>query len=66
MQIKVGDAVKVREGSKASPLFTNLVEKLKDFIAPGWVSFDPNTLEGKVLAKPKNSDSFICNVEIWQ
>ncbi len=57
--LKTDDIIKVREGSKAKTIFTNLEQKLKEYIAPSWVSYDNNKMEGKVLAKPKNSDSFL-------
>jgi small subunit ribosomal protein S4 len=58
-QLKVGDVVKIREGSKTKKLFEGLAGRLKDYNAPAWVSFDVNTLEGKVLAKPKNVETFL-------
>lgn len=53
------DVLKVREGSKSSPLFTGLEAKLKDFNTPNWLSFDIVKLEGKVLDKPKNVETFL-------
>jgi len=58
-QVKVGDIIKIREGSKTKKVFDNLVERLKDYNAPAWVSFDANKMEGKVLAKPKNTETFL-------
>lgn len=58
-QVKVGDIIKIREGSKSSKLFENLADRLKDYNAPAWVSFDTNTLEGKIVAKPKNIETFL-------
>jgi small subunit ribosomal protein S4 len=57
-ELKEGDTVKIREGSKSSKLFTNLAEKLKEYTAPAWLAFNVEKLEGKVLAKPKNAESF--------
>jgi small subunit ribosomal protein S4 len=57
--MKPGDVVKVREGSKVSKLFENLADRLKDYKAPTWVSFDVSKMEGKVLAKPKNVETFL-------
>ncbi len=57
-ELKIGDVIKIREGSKSKKIFGSIAEKLKDYISPSWISFDQNTLEGKVLAKPKNSDTF--------
>lgn len=58
-QVKTGDIIKIREGSKSSKLFENLADRLKDYNAPAWVSFDTNTLEGKIVAKPKNIETFL-------
>lgn len=58
-EIKVGDLISVREGSKGKKIFTNLEEKMKDYTAPTWVSFDISKMEGKMAAKPKNGDTFI-------
>ncbi len=57
--LKIGDLIKVREGSKSSKLFTELNEKLKDYTNPNWLTFDINKMEGKVLAKPKNTEAFL-------
>ncbi len=58
-ELKVGDIIKIREGSKSKKIFANIVEKLKDYVFPVWISFDTNTLQGKVLDKPKNIESFL-------
>jgi len=57
--VKVGDVIKIREGSKTSKLFENLEGRLKDYTAPAWMVFDIAKLEGKVLSKPKNTESFL-------
>ena len=58
-ELKVGDAIKIREGSKTKKIFENLGERLKDYNHPVWVNFDLNSLEGKILAKPKNIETFL-------
>lgn len=58
-EVKPGDVIKIREGSKTKKLFDNLAEKLKDYSAPAWVAYDVAKLEGKVLAKPKNTETFL-------
>ena len=58
-QVKVGDIIKIREGSKSKKIFDNLTERLKDYNAPAWVSFDVKKLEGKILDKPKNTETFL-------
>ncbi len=50
--VKIGDIVKIREGSKVSPLFTNLEERLKEYTTPNWVSFDVKKGEGLVKQNP--------------
>ncbi len=51
-QVKAGDSVSVREGSKGSALFQVLPETLKEFRWASWVSFDPSTFEGKLQSAP--------------
>lgn len=58
-EVKIGDIVKIREGSKTKKIFQNLADRLKDYNAPDWVSFDLNTMEGHILAKPKNIETFL-------
>lgn len=58
-EVRIGDVVKIREGSKVKKIFENLADKLKDYIAPSWVSFDLNKMEGRILAKPKNIETFL-------
>jgi len=58
-EVKVGDVIKIREGSKVKKIFANLPERLKDYTAPPWVSFDFNNMEGHILAKPKNVETFL-------
>lgn len=58
-ELRTTDLIQVREGSKSKKIFANLEEKLKDYTAPSWLTFDQNKMEGKVLAHPKNTDSFI-------
>jgi len=54
-ELKLGDTIKIREGSKSKKIFENLAERLKDYTSPPWVIFDTGTLEGKILEKPKRS-----------
>jgi small subunit ribosomal protein S4 len=58
-EVKSGDVIKIREGSKKKKIFENLINRLKDYSAPAWVSFDTNSLEGKILAKPKNTETLV-------
>jgi small subunit ribosomal protein S4 len=58
-EVKVGDILKIREGSKSKKIFDNLIEKNKDYQLPSWLSFDFVKMEGKILAKPKNTETFL-------
>ena len=58
-ELKSGDTIKIREGSKSKKIFDNIGEKIKDYSPPVWVSFDIDSMEGKVLDKPKNAESFL-------
>jgi small subunit ribosomal protein S4 len=55
---RIGDVITIREGSKKSPLFSELDKKLKNYNPPAWLSFDVSKLEGKVTGKPKNTEGF--------
>ncbi len=57
--LKIGDIIKIREGSKNSKLFENLGARLKEYTSPTWLRFDVDKLEGKVLEKPKNTETFL-------
>jgi len=58
-ELKQGDVVKIREGSKGKKIFENLGDKLKDYNSPSWVAFDLAAMEGKILGKPKNTETFL-------
>jgi small subunit ribosomal protein S4 len=58
-ELKTGDVIKIREGSKGKKIFENLTDKLKDYNGPAWVTFDLNNMEGKILTKPKNVETFL-------
>lgn len=59
LQVKSGDIIKIREGSKVKKLFEGLANRMKDYKSPDWVSFDLEKMEGKILAKPKNVETFL-------
>ena len=58
-ELKIGDVVKIREGSKVKKIFENLSDRLKDYNGPKWLAFDLSSLEGKILDKPKNTETFL-------
>lgn len=58
-QVKVGDVIAVREGSKKSVLFSDMVNKTKDYNCPNWLTFNAESLSGKVQGKPKNVEGYV-------
>ena len=58
-EVKPGDIIKIREGSKTKKIFEGLTERLKDYNSPAWVIFDAGKMEGKMSDKPKNVETFL-------
>jgi len=52
-QARPNDAIAVREGSKQSPLFINLTERVELASIPAWLYIDLATVSGKVLTEPE-------------
>ncbi len=58
-RVKIGDIISIREGSKKSVLFADMVNRTKDYNCPNWLTFDAEKLSGKIQGKPKNIEGFI-------
>jgi small subunit ribosomal protein S4 len=58
-ETKAGDIIKIREGSKAKKLWDGLADKLKDYNAPTWLSYNVDKGEGSIKDKPKNVETFL-------
>ncbi len=58
-EVKPGDIIKIREGSKTKKIFDDLVNRIKDYNPPVWLTFDAVKMEGKMLDKPKNIETFL-------
>ncbi len=58
-KVKIGDVVSIREGSKKSVLFSDMANKTKDYNCPNWLTFNVESLTGKIQGKPKNTEGFI-------
>lgn len=58
-RVKVGDIIAVREGSKKSVLFSDMVNKMKDYTCPNWLTFNAESLSGSIQGKPKNIEGYI-------
>lgn len=55
-QVPVGDIVRIRPQSMASPLFKDVAEKVKKMTLPVWLSLDVEKIEGKIVSMPKDYD----------
>lgn len=56
-QVKPGQVVAVKEGSKSSPLFTRLTgEEAPQINVPAWLDRDKNELKGTVTQMPTRED----------
>jgi small subunit ribosomal protein S4 len=50
--VKEGDIIAVREGSKKTKTFADVVERNKSYTVQDWLSFDTDKMTGKVLKMP--------------
>ena len=53
--MKAGDVIAVRENKKKNKYFEQ-IKTMKVVNMPKWLEFDPENLEGKVLALPARED----------
>jgi small subunit ribosomal protein S4 len=53
-EVKVGDAIEIREGSKQSGLFVTLGESYEATGVPAWVAFDAKKMTGEVKGVPQS------------
>lgn len=51
-EIKIGDEIGVREGSRQSALFTDMTERVDAKEVPAWLQFDVKKLTGTVKGSP--------------
>jgi small subunit ribosomal protein S4 len=58
-QVKVGDVITVREGSRSTGIFKDLETKMKNYTWPNWLTFNPATIQAEVKALPKQTDGFL-------
>lgn len=50
--VHLNDTISVREGSKQSPLFLDLAERLDQGTIPAWLRIDLTTLTGQMISAP--------------
>lgn len=58
-QVRTGDIVAVREGSRKSPVFTDFDKKVKSYQWPNWLKMAPEQLQAEVTGTPKSEDQFL-------
>lgn len=51
-QVKIGDVIGVREGSKKAVMFENFAEKHESAGVPAWLKFDVKKMEGRIEGIP--------------
>ncbi|MBC9785281.1 30S ribosomal protein S4 [Heliobacillus mobilis] len=56
IQLRVGDVIQLKEKSKDTPLFKEIVASLGQKTPPAWLELDVNNLSGRVVALPNRED----------
>jgi small subunit ribosomal protein S4 len=56
-QVRIGDFVTIREGSKGKAIFSKLDEEFKNIKLPSWLSMNPDKKEIKVGGEPGTDTS---------
>jgi len=51
-QVKIGDVISIREGSKQNGLFSQVVEKYEPVSVPAWLTMDIKKLSADIVALP--------------
>ncbi len=55
-QVKPGDTIEVRDGSKENPTILSARDTTAHFPTPNWLEIDRDTLKGRVLTQPKREE----------
>lgn len=55
-EVKAGDKISVRVGSKDNGIFREAREKMKEYHQPAWLLFDDQSLTGEVKAEPSRTE----------
>lgn len=58
-QLRPGDKVAVREGSRSSVVFADFSKKVQNHTWPQWLQLAPEQLDGAVKERPKFDDPFL-------
>jgi small subunit ribosomal protein S4 len=52
-EVKIGDKIAIRDGSKNKALFAEMGKKMKNHVTPEWLKFDSEKAVGEMKARPK-------------
>jgi len=55
-QLRIGDKISIRKGSREKAIFKNIEERIKKIQLPTWLSLDKTTLEAEIKKYPKIDD----------
>lgn len=55
-EVKVGDTIGIRPESQSNRIFEGLLERLKGYTPPGWLTLDAERREGKCVKLPSEDD----------
>ncbi|MBI4088827.1 30S ribosomal protein S4 [Candidatus Kaiserbacteria bacterium] len=55
--LSVGDTLSVRDGSKGHGVLVGFAERFHERPLPSWLSWNPKSMEGKVLERPTTSSA---------
>lgn len=58
-EVRVGDKISVREGSRKSKIFEGFAKNVKNLTLPKWLKLDDVNLNAEVASKPKNEEQFL-------
>jgi small subunit ribosomal protein S4 len=58
-QMKKGDVITLREGSKSTVLFQDLDKKMKNAQIPSWLNWNSKKMEGQIKGTPTEPDAFL-------
>ena len=55
-EVRAGDVIGIRTGSKQNGIFRDKKETMKDHIAPSWIELDRELVTAKILSTPPSSE----------
>jgi small subunit ribosomal protein S4 len=58
-QVRPGEKVRIKDRSKASPMFASIEERLKTYTHPEWMMFDEKNFEATIKGVPHVSTSAV-------